>query len=325
MMSTYPWAGPSRQISPRFGLAYQLGDKAVLHFSYGHFFQMPPFYALYQNHSFLVAPSDYSTTMGNSLLKPEKTVTYEIGLWQELTRQSGLEVSLFYRDIYNLLSTKIISTYNQIEYGLFSNKDYGNVRGLEVKFNYSDRRFYVNINYTLQYTRGNADYPQQAFDRAGNSMDPVNRFIPMSWDQRHTFNMTVGYSRRNVDVSATGYYNSGVPYTFSPLGESVLSRINLYPNNDYQPATYQVDMQAHYIVPLAKGVEMRFDLTIYNLFDRLNEVVVNSRTGRAYTDVIQETDLAGHRSDFNTYEDRIRDPSMYSPPRQIKVGMTVQF
>ena len=130
MMSTYPKADPQVQISPRFGLAYQLGGAAVLHFSYGHFFQMPPMYSLYENHSFLVAPSDYSTLMGNSELKAEKTITYEVGLWQELTQGMGLEVSLFYRDIYNLLSTRIISTFNQIEYGLYSNKDYGNARAV---------------------------------------------------------------------------------------------------------------------------------------------------------------------------------------------------
>ena len=32
-----------------------------------------------------------------------------------------------------LISTKIITTYNQVKYGLYSNKDYGNVRGLELK------------------------------------------------------------------------------------------------------------------------------------------------------------------------------------------------
>jgi outer membrane receptor protein involved in Fe transport len=139
MMSVYPMAEPFYQVSPRFGLAYQLGDVAVLHFSYGHFFQLPPLYALYQSHSFLISPNDYVTTIGNSRLKPEKTVTYEIGLWQALTSNMGLEVTLFYKDIYNLLSTKIISTYNQIEYGLFSNKDYGNARGLEVKFDYGSQ------------------------------------------------------------------------------------------------------------------------------------------------------------------------------------------
>ena len=113
MTSSYPNAEPQTQISPRFGLAYQLGDAAVLHFSYGHFFQMPPMYSLFQNHSFLIAPNDYSTVMGNAELKAEKTVTYEIGLWQQLFPGAGLEVSLFYRDIYKLLSTRIFSTYNQ--------------------------------------------------------------------------------------------------------------------------------------------------------------------------------------------------------------------
>ena len=325
MMSVYPMAEPFYQVSPRFGLAYQLGDVAVLHFSYGHFFQLPPLYALYQGHSFLISPNDYVTTIGNSRLKPEKTVTYEIGLWQALTRNIGLEVTLFYKDIYNLLSTKIISTYNQIEYGLFSNKDYGNVRGLEVKFDYGSQSFNVNINYTLQYTRGNADSPQQSFDRAGDSMDPVNRFIPMSWDQRHTFNATVGYHSGNFHMSATGYYNSGTPYTFSPLGESVLSRINLYPNNDYQPSKYQADLTARYSLQLANMAGVNFFLTIYNLFDRLNEEWVNSQTGRAYTDVEENSEILLHRSNFNDYEDVYQNPSMYSTPRMIKFGLELTF
>ena len=186
MMSDEVSAPVIDQISPRIGFAYQLGNQAVLHFSYGHFFQMPPLYSMYQNKSFLVSPSDYSTTMGSVLLEPEKTITYEIGLWQELARGLNLDVALFYRDIYNLLSTKIISTYNQIEYGLYSNKDYGNARGLEVTLDLGYGSLKGMVNYTLQYTRGNADNPTQTFDRAGNNMDPVNRFIPMSWDQRHT-------------------------------------------------------------------------------------------------------------------------------------------
>ena len=162
------------QISPRIGFAYQLGNQAVLHFSYGHFFQMPPLYSMYQNKSFLVSPSDYSTTMGSVLLEPEKTITYEIGLWQELARGLNLDVALFYRDIYNLLSTKIISTYNQIEYGLYSNKDYGNARGLEVTLDLGYGSLKGMVNYTLQYTRGNADNPTQTFDRAGNNLSLIH-------------------------------------------------------------------------------------------------------------------------------------------------------
>ena len=325
MTSTYPEAPIIDQVSPRIGFAYQLGNQAVLHFSYGHFFQMPPLYSMYQNHSYLVAPSDYSTTMGNVLLKPEKTITYEIGLWQELAQGLSLDVALFYRDIYNLLSTKIISTYNQIEYGLYSNKDYGNARGLEIKLDAGTGSVKGIFNYTLQYTRGNADAPTQTFTRAGNSMDPVNRFIPMSWDQRHTLNGTVMFSGKNYGGSVTAYYNSGSPYTFSPQSESVLSRINLYPNNDYKPATSTVDLTVYYNFNLYGRYKGKIDLTVYNLLDRLNENWVNDQTGRAYTAVIQDTDYAGHRSDFNIYEDRIENPSMFSQPRMVKIAIGLEF
>ena len=325
MMSDKVSAPVIDQISPRIGFAYQLGNQAVLHFSYGHFFQMPPLYSMYQNKSFLVSPSDYSTTMGSVLLEPEKTITYEIGLWQELARGLNLDVALFYRDIYNLLSTKIISTYNQIEYGLYSNKDYGNARGLEVTLDLGYGSLKGMMNYTLQYTRGNADNPTQTFDRAGNNMDPVNRFIPMSWDQRHTLNGTLMFLGTKYGGTVTAYYNSGSPYTFSPQSESVLSRINLYPNNDYKPSTYTVDATLYYNFKLLDRFSGKIDLTIYNLLDRLNENGVDSETGRAYTAIIRETDYAGHRSDFNDFEDRIKNPSMFSSPRMVKLAVGINF
>jgi len=325
LMSTYPDADIIDQVSPRIGFAYQLGDQAVLHFSYGHFFQMPPLYAMYQNHSYLIPPNDHGTTMGNVRLEPEKTITYEIGLWQELTRGFSLDVALFYRDIYNLLSAQVFSTYNQIEYGLYSNKDYGNARGLEVKLDMGLGAVKGLVNYTLQYTRGNADSPTQTFTRDGANMDPVNRFIPMSWDQRHTLNGTVMYFGKNYGATATTYYNSGSPYTFSPQSESVLSRINLYPNNAYKPSTTSIDATLYYNFKLMGHYHGKVELTIYNLLDRLNENWVDGQTGRAYTGVIKETDLAGHRSDFNEYEDRIQNPSMYSAPRMIKLAVGINF
>ncbi|MFZ5519262.1 MAG: TonB-dependent receptor [Candidatus Zhuqueibacterota bacterium] len=325
MSSNYPKAEVQTQISPRFGLSYQLGKSALLHFSYGHFFQMPPMYALYDNNSFRVAPTDYSTTMGNAEIKAEKTVQYEIGLWQELAEGMGLEVALFYRDIYDLLSTKIFSTYNQIEYGLYSNKDYGNVKGLEVKYDYRLRNFSTMINYTLQYTRANADNPTQTFDRAGNSRDPINRLIPLSWDQRHTLNVTVGYNTSDYGLTLTGYYNSGSPYTWSPIGESMLSRVNLYPNNNWRPSSYTVDLNAYYDFSIIKNIKLRVTLNVYNLLDRLNEEWVNAQTGRAYTAIIRQKDIENHRSDFNEYLDRVQNPSMYSAPRLVKLGFGVVF
>jgi hypothetical protein len=52
---------------------------------------------------------------------------------------------------------------------------------------------------------------------------------------------------------------------------------------------------------------------------------VDSRTGRAYTAVIKDTDLAGHRSNFNDFEDRIKNPAMFSAPRMIKFSTGINF
>lgn len=325
LMSTYLKAKPQIQISPRFGLSYQLGKTALLHISYGHFFQMPPMYAIYQNHSYQVSPTDYATQMGNAQIKAQRTVQYEIGLWQEIMDGMGIEVALFYRDIYDLLSAKVITTFNQIEYGLYSNKDYGNAKGLEIKYDFVRGNFSAFLNYTLQYTRGNADNPTQTFDRSGQERDPVNRLIAMSWDQRHTLNITLGYNKRYYGVTLTGYYNSGAPFTWSPIEENPLFFVNLYPNNSWRPSRYSVDLSSYYDFNIRGHMKLRLTLNVYNLRDQLNEEDVNARTGRAYTTIVKPSEIAGHRSNFNDFLDTVQIPSQYSAPRLVKVGLGLIF
>jgi len=323
--STLVDADAKYQVSPRLGLSYQLGEAALLRFSYGHFFQRPPYDQFYQNNSLLVNPSNFGTQQGNPQVKAQKTVQYELGLWQELMQDMGVELSLFYRDIYDLLSMDVIYTYNQQIYGLYTNLDYGNVKGLEVTYDWYVSRFYVNANYTLQYTRGNADNPTTTFNRIGGNMDPIPRLIPLSWDQRHTFNASVGYTTKNWSLSATGRYNSGSPYTLAPLPESMLSGVLLYPNNAQKPSTYSVDLYGYYNLPLSGGAKLKFELYVYNLLDTLNENGVYGRTGRAYTNIILDSERENHRSDFNTIEDRYENPAMYSAPRLVKFGVGVTF
>ncbi|MBN1996060.1 TonB-dependent receptor, partial [candidate division KSB1 bacterium] len=324
-MSSYPEAEVKYQLSPRFGLTYQLAKTAMLHLSYGHFFQIPPFYALYQNADFLVGTTNYETRMGNGQLKPERTIQYEIGLWQEITEGMSLDMSLFYKDIYDLLTMNIFTTYNQIRYGLYSNKDYGNARGLEMKYEAVYGSFTGVVNYTLQYTRGVADNPTTTFTRAGNNQDPISRLIPLNWDQRHTVNIQLGYVKKEYGVTLVGNYGSGFPYTYEPIGENPLSQVNLYPNNNPKPSFLTFDLRAYYDIFLAREQKVRFTFVAYNLLDRLNELSVSPETGRANQSIILDTQLAGHRSDFNDYYDRINNPAAFSAPRMIKIGMGYYF
>jgi len=147
----------------------------------------------------------------------------------------------------------------------------------------------------------------------------------MAWDQRHTLNISTGYQTNQYGCTVTAYYNSGIPYTFSPLQESGLYNVNLYMNNDYQPSGYSVDLSAFYSFKLLGEYKARLTLRIYNLLDRLNTVWVYNDTGQPYTTVVREGDLAAHHSDFNDYYDRIENPSAYSAPRQIKIGFGIDF
>ncbi|MEN8192740.1 MAG: TonB-dependent receptor [Bacteroidota bacterium] len=320
-MSTYPEAPTQQQISPRFGLSYTLGQAAVLHFSYGHFFQMPPLSALYNNYRFLIPPGDFQTVHGNPEIKAEKTVQYEMGIWQELLPNMGLSLSVYYKDIYDLQSAIVYTTYNQIKYGLYSNKDYGNAKGFELKFDYIMGPLSIFLNYTLQYTRGNADNPTSTYSRAGASLDPVPYLVPMSWDQRHTANISLGYKNGNFGATLTGYFNSGKPYTYSPVSISPLAKQTLYPNNSVRPTTYTFDFTSHYNISIGEKNKLRLFLIVYNLLDRKNELSVNSSTGRAYTAVVYPVNIATFRSNYNDIYDSIQNPYMYSKPREIKVGI----
>lgn len=324
-MSEYPEAKSRSYVNPRFGLSYQLGSTALLRFSYGHFLQLPAFSSMYQNNSFVLGTTSYETTIGNPNVKPEKTVNYEVGYWQRVTSFLDTEVALFYKDIYNLSTVNLVNTYNNLWYGVYGNKDYGNARGLELNLNLNLNNIYCSLNYTLQFTRGNADNPRFTFDRAGNSQDPIPTLIPLGWDQRHTANITAGYNQKDYGISATAYWGSGGVYTWSPLAYSQLARVTLYPNNDYKPSTFYVDMRGHYNIGKFAGINCRATVQVYNLFDNLNEYGVDTNTGRANQFIILESDRSAHRADWITYEERLFNPAAYSAPRQVKMGLEFSF
>jgi len=305
------------QISPRFGLSYQVGETALLRFSYGHFFQMPPLYAMYQNFDKSMSSKDFETLLGNPNLKAEKTVNYELGFWQEINKSMGLEVVLFYKDIYNLLSTKTYTTYDQVKYGLYTNKDYGNVRGLELIYDYKYGPINVMANYTLQYTRGIADAPQSSWDRQGEQLDPITSLIPLAWDQRHTFNVTVGYYLEKMGATLSTYYNSGTAYSHTPFLESSLANVNYLPNNAYKPANYRLDLSSYYNLP---KIGFKFIFEIYNLLDARNEYNVDPITGRAYSKIYDESDIISFKNNYTTFEDTYQTPTDFGAPRSIKIG-----
>ncbi len=325
----FPGAGQSvdveakYQLSPRIGVSFPISDQGAIYFSYGHFFQIPNFENLYRNDEYIIDQGQsLNTITGNPDLDAQKTVKYELGLQQVIFPNVSLDVTAYYSDIRNLLGMEIINTYEGFKYARFINRDYGNVKGLILTL---DKRFAdyfsLTVDYTYQIAEGNSSDPFAVYN--DNQSDPPveseKKVVPLNWDQRSTVNIqgTVGQPG-DWTVGLIVQYGSGMPYT-----EDIrISNGVRFENGGRKPATINVDLKADKFFDLF-GLNMHAYLLVYNLFDTRNEYGVYATTGRATNDL--NTKYAGDINGLNTIEQYVNNPSMYSAPRQVRLGLSFGF
>ena len=322
---------PNMQVSPRLGIAYPITDRGVIHFSYGHFFQIPEFRYLYSNPDFKLSSGSGYFIFGNANLKPQKTIMYEIGLQQQITKDVGIDVTLFYRDVRNWVGTSpLIDTPNPaVKYSQYENKDYSNVRGVTVKLEkrYSSN-FSARIDYSFQVAEGTYSNPNDAFNAAQAQEEPRLNLIPLSWDQNHTLNGSLIWDMKGWTFSMIGRYWTGRPYTPSfgraeVVGGAAL--IGLKENSERLPNQKSVDLYINRRFKVS-AMQMNVFLNIYNLFDIQDETGVYSDTGSAeYTTNIDPTTISYNEHRVSTVEDFVLQPGWYTAPRQIQLGFALEF
>jgi len=331
---TYWYKDPSAkmQFSPRIGIGYPISPTGVLHFAYGHFFQRPKYESLYTNPEFELDPGTATKTLiGNADLEPEKTISYEFGLQQGLTEDLALSISIFQRDIRYLTSSdKLIRTYDAGKlYFQYTNRDFGEVRGFVLTL---DKRYSNNISasidYTFQVAQGNASDPSDAFNAAKGNKEPVKQLLPLDWDRRHTLNMNVNYViPDNFGVSFIGTLGSGLPFTRDRSNIPGAQIQTTFENDGRKPSYINLDLNAFKVLPLfaKQGYQLRLELMVRNVFDRLNENDVFKDTGRA-TYTLDETNRRNQEIPYiNTFHEVFTHPEYYSRPREVRVGLSFVF
>jgi outer membrane receptor protein involved in Fe transport len=319
-------------ISPRLGIAYPITDRGVIHFSYGHFFQIPDFQRLYSNPYFKLAESGGEWIFGNPGLKPERTVQYEIGLQQQLTDNIGIDVTLFYKDIRDWVGTSpwINTDWGPaVKYSQYENKEYANVRGITVKIDkrYSNH-FSAGVDYMYSIAEGTYSNPNDAFNAMQNEQEPVKAILPLDWDQNHTLNGRLVTRVGSWTASLIGRFWSGRPYTPSfYVGEATGSsaRVGLKENSARLPIQKNVDV---YIAKRFNLTGMYVDLfmNIYNVFDTRDETSVYTDTGTAeYTTDVRIDEIVYSPARVGAIDRWVIRPEWYTAPRQIQVGLSVGF
>ncbi|TVQ11191.1 MAG: TonB-dependent receptor [Balneolaceae bacterium] len=315
----YRKVDPKQQFSPRLGFAFPISADGVLYASYGQFFQIPEFQRLYENSNFAVQGGRFNTFIGNADLDAQRSVLYEIGLQQQLTSFMAIDLTIYHRDVRNLLGTGLYEVLRGGDsYGRYENADFGSVRGVTAAISLVDasRGMTFGLNYTFQSVRGNGSDPRQAFFDAQGLREATSILVPLDWDQTHNLTAQLSMRLRGWNLGVISEYRSGYPFTPQDIrGVSITEKRN---EARYKPEFY-LDLRFSRLIRLA-GVTSQ-------VFVNAENVLGFYRTDRypnLRRDEIEASRLSGIDR-VNSIEDFVRNPIVQNQPRSLRFGLQIDF
>ena len=325
-------ASPSNVLMPRLGVSFPITDTGIIHFSYGHFAQMPRLRNMYANPEFEFDLAS-APRFGNTNMRPERTVQYEMGLQQGITDNIAFDITGFYKDICDYLAVQTIrfsTIAGEDLYSIYLNRDYANVKG--VTFALTKRRsrtgmVSATLDYTFKIVEGNNNQSNAFFFNSLSGRENELELIPLRHDQRHILSSTLTLTKPGKwGASFISSYSTGYPYT--PLLFD--QKIDQLPNQERQPSLFKLDAHLYYDVELSSRGKLRIFAKVFNVLDILNERTVFGDTGRA-TYSLDEVDIQASWKpaygmpgihDLDEYNTR---PHYYTTPREVRLGATLSF
>jgi len=315
------------QFSPRLGIAYPISDNGVIHFSYGYFFQVPDYNRLYQG-SKLILESQSGTQgiFGNPDLKPEQSIKYELGIQQEVFPGTALDVTVFYEDKRDYVSSGPVkeTSVPSVRYGTWINRDYANIRGVTAALNQRvTRAVSFGVDYTFSIAEDSNSDPASEFFAAVARGDTTGtnlaKFLtPANWDRTHVFNSTFFYEGNGWGFNVVQRYSTGLPYTPStdiPRRVGISSSGSILTNSVRMPDSFTVDLNFHANLMIS-GYRVRFFTNVYNILDNQNLSFVYNDSGSPELPLL-------HPSEFDP--GFYNNPSFYGEPRRVQMGIQMTF
>ncbi|MCU0607384.1 MAG: TonB-dependent receptor [Candidatus Edwardsbacteria bacterium] len=296
--SGYVYPEAKWQISPRLGISHPVTERTVFHLSYGHFFQQPQFQYLFESLGADVVRRGNSI-VGNPELEAQKNIAYEAGVAHQLGTDLAIDLTVYYKDIFNLLGgVSIIDSISGSEYYAYTNGDYGSVRGFEVSVQKRPGAgvFSGRASYSFQIAKGSASDPYEAYSNwrgtdpaTGGQLQPPRIDNNLTFDQRHTFGVTTNFDfdksfgpkignvrpLSNIAVNLQNNIGSGFPYSRQDTRGKVIGEYNGFRT----PWTWTTDLLASKSFSISK-FDFSLNFEMFNVFNRKNVQGVFPVTGK---------------------------------------------
>ncbi|MBL7986178.1 MAG: carboxypeptidase-like regulatory domain-containing protein [Flavobacteriales bacterium] len=303
---------PVVNVMPRVAFSFPISDQAVFFAHYDVLTQRPT-----SNSRLDLLEYAYILNTGNILnnpaLKPTKTIDYELGFQQVLSKASSLKISAFYRELRDQIQVRNVAQAWPSTYRTYDNLDFGTVKGFSLAY---DLRRTGNVrmtaSYTLQFADGTGSDPGASLSLINANQPNLRTISPLNFDQRHRFTVNTDFSYgggtdyngprlfgtaffQNMGVNFTSILGSGTPYSpsslivqegnFNPPGGRLVGTIN----GARLPWLFTTDVQMYRDIPLtfgsddgdnkAKKVNLNVYLLVSNVFNTGNITGVYRATG----------------------------------------------
>lgn len=185
---------PQWTVMPRISFSFPISDEALFFAHYNVLTQRPTSDARINLIDYFFLESRGTSLLNNPNLRPEKTIDYELGFQQKLTRSSALSISGFYREIRDQIQSYRFTGAYPSTYYSFNNIDFGTVKGLTVTYDLRrTRNARIRASYTLQFANGTGSNPETAVALIRSGQPNLRNLIPLDFDRRHAINISLDY------------------------------------------------------------------------------------------------------------------------------------
>ena len=353
---------PQTIIMPRIAFSFPISDEAQFFAHYDVLTQRPPERSRFNPTQYYFLEQNIGGLLNNPDLKPEKTVDYEIGFAQTLSLKSALTISLFYKELRDMIQVMNLPGAYPGRYMTMQNLDFGTVKGLSVAF---DLRRTNNVsltaNYTLQFADGTGSSATSGYSLANTEQPNLRTMTPLSFDQRHAISLSVDFHYGHGKASngpilfgkkilqSAGFNamisaGSGTPFSKqSNVTQEAAFGINDRSTLEGTLYGSRLPWQSRVSTKINKEFEIKWNdrkrshvnvyLQLQNLFNTKNIISVYRATGNPEDDGYLSASAS--QNEINTknnpesfvdlYEIKVNNPSHFSLPRMMNLGLTISF
>ncbi|MEM8898004.1 MAG: TonB-dependent receptor [Bacteroidota bacterium] len=338
------------RLLPRINVSFPVSDNNVLYFNYSHSMRLPHPRMVYQGLAPEFRDNSFLADLGNPNLNPEVTVSYEIGLKSQLTRDLALTMVAFYNDKFDYIIRRRIEVPDPIGIivarSFFINQDYARIRGIEVALTKRiGKSFMGTVSGSYSVATGKSNSAAESglqIVQQGFVNTTEEQFL--AWDRPFDLKLLAlftpdssvyigGFPLKGFRLSVSSTWKSGLRYTPFTLarvndftGRPEYERLDDRPFDEVGTYWFWTDASLSRDFTLGPAT-LSLSVAVTNLTNYRSAAIVNGVTGDAYEfgdplplevrDPLFPDPQNNGIPPFN--------PARFTAPRQVLFGVQLQF